>query len=65
MNQGTILLLFYNFTKKVKIQEDSKSILEQQRFYCLDRSIDKDCTIKCKNIAFAGYEIFHILVLSV
>ena len=41
-----------------KIQEDSKSILEQQRFIVLDESIDKDYFSSSAKYCFCGYEKF-------
>lgn len=41
-NQGNNIAAIFISLQRGKIQEDSKSILEQQRFIVLDESIDKD-----------------------
>lgn len=41
-NQGNNIAAIFIALQRGKIQEDSKSILEQQRFIVLDESIDKD-----------------------
>lgn len=57
-NQGNNIAAIFIALQRGKIQEDSKSILEQQRFIVLDESIDKDYFSSSAKYCFCGYEIF-------